>query len=139
MLTADPAPLPQEHVPVFLVRMFREIMADHEAQEARNDEMLRNELRGEMCAISGRLDRLIEQVERVANKQDMIDQAFLQTHRQTPDYDGHRNDHEHRMQAARRAREFRDRLGFEVVKFGALGLFGWALVELWQSFLRGPK
>lgn len=47
MLTADPAPLPQEHVPVFLVRMFREIMADHEAQEARNDEMLRNELRGE--------------------------------------------------------------------------------------------
>jgi len=55
------------------------------------------------------------------------------------DPDGHRLEHELRMQAAKDRADFWKKLRDEIMTKGILGLLALAAVWIWAGFLRGPK
>lgn len=55
------------------------------------------------------------------------------------DPDGHRRHHELVIKQAEEKAEFWQKMRLELAKWGLLGFLGWALLQLWQSFLQGPR
>jgi len=54
------------------------------------------------------------------------------------DADGHRRHHEAVIKAAEDRAKFWETMRVEIAKWGLIGFLGWALYNLWVSFLMGP-
>jgi hypothetical protein len=54
------------------------------------------------------------------------------------DPDGHRRHHEAVIAKAEARAKFWQTMVIELSKWGLIGLAGWAVIALWQSFLAGP-
>lgn len=54
------------------------------------------------------------------------------------DADGHRKRHELELQNLKSKIEFRDKMLFELTRWGLFGMLGWLAVVAWRAFLKGP-
>lgn len=52
---------------------------------------------------------------------------------------GHKKYHLASIKAAESKAAFWDKMQFELVRWGLIGFAGWAVYQLWQGFLNGPK
>lgn len=69
----------------------------------------------------------------------LLELAFPKNEDGLPDFAGHCSAHEQFIAESRARTEFWNKLRFELVKWGLLGLLGWLLVKVvWPAFLRGP-
>lgn len=99
-------------------------------------------------AESAMFDVLADLNEKIDRLQSTIDShitdeeaRFVKVEAGFPDGDPgeHRRYHEALIQRIKARGEFWSKLSFELAKWGFIGFLGWALLQLWPAFLKGPK
>ena len=104
-------------------------------------------------ALLALVEQLTERVHEVAIKVDKIESnletlpdvrektiaTVLESALPGGDGPGHKRYHEDVMKSLEARTVFWTKMRDELAKWGLIGFMGWVLLQLWQSFLRGPQ
>jgi hypothetical protein len=89
-------------------------------------------------AAEGRHAEIMELMSGFTYKCKSVTDAFLKAPDGTPDFDGHRYDHDKRKRFADWWESVKDKAITKVVEWGALAFVVWVVHTLWESLLKGP-